>query len=65
MPKSIWEKAGNEAREGIEQAKDFAVETNADIDREADSLLEKAKDSRFTGMIALGVIVLILLAVVF
>ncbi|HET7060539.1 MAG TPA: hypothetical protein VFI43_00010 [Nitrosospira sp.] len=65
MPKSIWEKAGNEARERAEQAKDFAVEANADIDREADSLLEKAKGSRFTGMIALGVIVLILLAVVF
>jgi hypothetical protein len=49
----------------MEQAKDFAVEANTGIDREADSLLEKAKGSRFTGMIALGVIVLILLAVVF
>jgi len=69
MPKSVWEKAGDEARERIEQARDYVVDTageiNAGVDGEADSLLDKLKSSKLTGVIALGVIALFLLAVVF
>jgi len=69
MPKSVWEKAGDEARERIEQAKDYVVETaqevNAGADHEADSLLGKLKNSRFTGAILLAAAAVVLLAVVF
>jgi len=45
MPKSVWEKAGDEAREIAEKA-----------DAPADSLLDKLKDSNWTAAIIAGVI---------
>ena len=69
MPKSVWEKAGDEARARIEQAADYVVDTAKDVDanveEKTDSLLDKLKTLKFTGAIGLGAVVLFLLAVVF
>lgn len=43
MPKSVWEKAGDEARDIAEKA-----------DAPADSLLDKLKASKWTGVIIVG-----------
>ena len=52
MPKSVWEKAGDEARARIEQASDYVVDTakyvGAPMEEGTDSLLQKLKSSRWT-----------------
>lgn len=58
MPKSVWEKAGDEARARIEQAADYVVDTakyvDANAEEGADSLLEKLKSSRWTSAILIA-----------
>jgi hypothetical protein len=71
MPKSVWEKAGDEARARIEQAADYVVDTakyvDANAEKGADSLLEKLKSSRWTSaiLIATAVIVAVVLWALF
>ena len=66
MPKSVWEKAGDEARARIEQAADYVVDTakNADATMEegTDSLLEKLKSSRWTSAILIATAVVVSVA---
>jgi hypothetical protein len=57
MPKSVWEKAGDEARAKLEQVAEST-------DGVGDSVLSKLKASKFTGVIVIGVIALLVLAVV-
>jgi hypothetical protein len=63
MPKSVWEKAGDEARARIEQAVDYVVDTanHADttVENEADSLLGKLKSSRWTSAILIAAAVIV------
>ncbi|SEK64480.1 hypothetical protein [Nitrosovibrio tenuis] len=71
MPKSVWEKAGDEARAKIGQAADYVVDTSKNVDARmeggADSLLDKLKSSRWTSaiLIAAAVIVIVVLASLF
>ncbi len=71
MPKSVWEKAGDEARARIEQAADYVVDTTKHVDSTmeegTDSLLEKLKSSRWTSLIliATAVIVVVVLWALF
>jgi hypothetical protein len=66
MPKSVWEKAGDEARARIQQAADYVVDTaehvDGNVEEKADSMLEKLKSSRWTGGIL--VVAAVIVAVV-
>jgi hypothetical protein len=61
MPKSVWEKAGDEARARIQQAADYVVDTAENVDgnveEEADSMLEKLKSSRWTSAILIAAVI--------
>ena len=63
MPKSVWEKAGDEARARIEQAADYVVDTakyvEATMEEGTDSLLEKLKSSRWTSAILIATAVVV------
>ena len=63
MPKSVWEKAGDEARARIEQAADYVVDTakqaDSTMEEKADSLLEKLKSSRWTSIILIATAVVV------
>jgi hypothetical protein len=63
MPKSVWEKAGDEARARIEQASDYVVDTakyvDANVEEGTDSLLEKLKSSRWTSAILIATAVVV------
>jgi hypothetical protein len=63
MPRSVWEKAGDEARARIEQAADYVVDTANHVgptaENEADSLLEKLKSSRWTSAILIAAAVIV------
>jgi hypothetical protein len=63
MPRSVWEKAGDEARARIEQAADYVVDTENHVgttaENEADSLLEKLKSSRWTSAILIAAAVIV------
>jgi len=63
MPKSVWEKAGDEARARIEQAADYVVDTakyvDANVEEGTDSLLEKLKSSRWTSAILIATAVVV------
>jgi hypothetical protein len=62
MPKSVWEKAGDEARARIQQAADYVVDTaehvNGNVEEEADSTLEKLKSSRWTSAILIAAVIM-------
>jgi hypothetical protein len=62
MPKSVWEKAGDEARARIQQAADYVVDTaehvNGNVEEEADSMLEKLKSSRWTSAILIAAVIM-------
>ena len=62
MPKSVWEKAGDEARARIQQAADYVVDTaehvNGNVGEEADSMLEKLKSSRWTSAILIAAVIM-------
>lgn len=62
MPKSVWEKAGDEARARIQQAADYVVDTaehvNGNGEEEADSMLEKLKSSRWTSAILIAAVIM-------
>ena len=61
MPKSVWEKAGDEARARIQQAADYVVDTaehvDGNVEEEADSMLEKLKSSRWTSAILVAAVI--------
>jgi len=63
MPKSVWEKAGDEARARIEQASDYVVDTakyvEATMEEGTDSLLEKLKSSRWASAILIAAAVVV------
>ena len=63
MPKSVWEKAGDEARARIEQASDYVVDTakyvDSNVEEGTDSLLEKLKSSRWTSAILIATAVVV------
>ena len=63
MPKSVWEKAGDEARARTEQAADYVVDTAKYVDTTmeegTDSLLEKLKSSRWTSAILIAAAVVV------
>lgn len=54
MTKSVWEKAGEEARAVLEQAKDFAAEANEDFEKLSDDALDSARNSKHTRWILTG-----------
>lgn len=54
MTKSVWEKAGEEARAVLEQAKDFAAEANEDFEKLSDDALDSARNSKYTRWILTG-----------
>lgn len=61
MPKSVWEKAGDEARARIQQAADYVVNTaehvDGNVEEETDSMLEKLKSSRWTSAILIAAVI--------
>jgi len=67
MPKSVWEKAGDEARARIQQAADYVVDTaehvNGNVEEEADSMLEKLKSSRWTSAILIAAVIMAVVVV--
>ena len=61
MPKSVWEKAGDEARARIQQAADYVVDTaehvDGNVEEKTDSMLEKLKSSRWTSAILIAAVI--------
>lgn len=61
MPKSVWEKAGDEARARIQQAANYVVDTaervDGNVEEKADSMLEKLKSSRWTSAILIAAVI--------
>jgi hypothetical protein len=54
MTELVLEKAGDEVRAGLEQAKDFAAEANEDSEKLSDDTLDSARNSEHTHWILTG-----------